>query len=95
MLRIRRLPIDTHPDNTAFMLRQSNGYSAEQFQALRKIRVTGEASEILATLALVDDKKIIANLRSDQDDRRREDHRQWRNRSGRAGIPATGPSRGR
>jgi len=61
MLRVRRLPIDTHPDNTAFMLRYSDGYSAEQFQALRKIRVTGGDREILATLALVDDDEIIAN----------------------------------
>ncbi len=61
MLRIRRLPIDTHPDNTAFMLRHCDGYSAEQFQALRKIRVSGEDREILATLALVDDAKIIGS----------------------------------
>jgi thymidine phosphorylase len=54
------LPIDTFPENTAFLLRRGNGYSAEQFQALRKIRVTGEGCEILATLALVDDEAIIA-----------------------------------
>ncbi|MGQ7830828.1 thymidine phosphorylase family protein [Altererythrobacter sp. Z27] len=61
MPRIRRLPIDTHPENTAFLLRHGNGYSAEQFQALRKIRVTGGGSEILATLALVDDESIIGH----------------------------------
>lgn len=61
MLRIRRLPIDTYPDNTAFILRYGNGYSAEHFQALRKIRVTGEDCEILATLALVDDGQIIGD----------------------------------
>lgn len=60
MPRIRRLPIDTYPENTAFLSRLGNGYSAEQFQALRKIRVTGEGCEILATLALVDDEAIIA-----------------------------------
>jgi thymidine phosphorylase len=59
VLRIRRLPIDTYPDNTAFILRHGNGYSAEHFQALRKIRVTGEDCEILATLALVDDGQLI------------------------------------
>ncbi|WP_237438161.1 thymidine phosphorylase family protein [Alteraurantiacibacter buctensis] len=53
------MPIDTHPENTAFLLRRGNGYSAEQFQALRKIRVTGTGCEILATLALVDDEAII------------------------------------
>lgn len=46
MLTIKRLAIDTYPENTAFLLRQSNGYSAEQFQALRKIRVNGESAEI-------------------------------------------------
>ncbi|TIX50718.1 thymidine phosphorylase family protein [Alteraurantiacibacter aquimixticola] len=61
MLRVKRLPIDTYPDNTAFILRRSDGYSAEQFQALRKIRVTGDSCEILATLAVVDDDKIIGN----------------------------------
>lgn len=59
MPTIRRIPIDTYPENTAFLLRHGNGYSAEQFQALRKIRVTGECGEILATLALVDDPAIV------------------------------------
>jgi len=58
MPKIRRIPIDTHPENTAFLLRQGNGYSPEQFQALRKIRISGRCGEILATLALVDDDTI-------------------------------------
>jgi thymidine phosphorylase len=59
-LKIRAVPIDTNPENTAFLLRHPNGYSAEQFQALRKIRITAEGREILATLALVDDERIVA-----------------------------------
>lgn len=59
MLRVRRLPIDTYPDNTAFLQRHGNGYSAEHFQALRKIRITGAGCEILATLALVDGSDIV------------------------------------
>lgn len=59
MPKIRRLPIDTYPENTAFMLREGNGYSPEQYQALRKIRVTCGCSEILATLAIVDDPSIV------------------------------------
>lgn len=59
MLTIKRLAIDTYPENTAFLLRESNGYSAEQFQALRKIRISGEAAEILATLALVDEPAML------------------------------------
>lgn len=60
MLKIRRVLIDTYPENTAFMLRIGNGYSPEQFQALRKIRITDGEREILATLALVDDSQIVA-----------------------------------
>ncbi|MCB2079108.1 MAG: thymidine phosphorylase, partial [Novosphingobium sp.] len=59
MPKIRRIPIDTHPENTAFLLREGNGYSAEQFQALRKIRITGDCGDILATLALVDDGDLL------------------------------------
>lgn len=59
MPRIRRIPIDTHPENTVFLLRQGNGYSPEQFQALRKVRITGKSGDILATLALVDDESIV------------------------------------
>lgn len=63
MLTIRPIPIDTYPENTAFLLRHDSGYSAEQFQALRKIRICGENDgvhrEILATLAVVDDSAII------------------------------------
>ncbi|MCZ8370802.1 MAG: thymidine phosphorylase family protein [Porphyrobacter sp.] len=53
------MPIDTHPENTAFLLRHGDGYSAEQFQALRKIRIWGEGCEILASLAVVDDPTMI------------------------------------
>lgn len=59
MPSIRRVLIDTYPENTVFLLRKGNGYSPEQFQALRKIRITGSGKEILATLALVDDSNII------------------------------------
>lgn len=58
-LKIRRIPIDTYPENTAFLLRHGNGYSAEQYQALRKLRITADTAEILATLALVDDETIV------------------------------------
>lgn len=57
------MPVDTYPENTAFLLGHGNGYSAEHFQALRKIRVTGGDHEILATLALAlaDDEAIIGH----------------------------------
>lgn len=59
MLKIKRIAIDTYPENTAFLPRHDNGYSAEQFQALRKIRISGEGAEILATLALVDESRML------------------------------------
>jgi thymidine phosphorylase len=59
MPKIRRIPIDTHPENTAFLLRHAGGYSPEQFQALRKIRISASCGEILATLALVDDPALL------------------------------------
>lgn len=61
MLKIRRIQIDTHPENTVFLLRHGNGYSAEQFQALRKVRVGNDCCDILATLALVDDETIVGH----------------------------------
>ena len=60
MPTIRRIPIDTYPENTAFMLRDGEGYSPEQYQALRKIRVFTKDREILATLNIVDDEHLIA-----------------------------------
>lgn len=61
MLKVRRIGIDTYPENTAFLLRQGNGYSAEQFQALRKIVVSNDHGSILASLAIVDDPQLIAS----------------------------------
>src|SRR3546814_620586 len=59
MLSIRRIGIDTYPENTAFLLRKGNGYAAEQFQALRKIVIGHDTGSILATLAVVDDPELI------------------------------------
>ena len=59
--KIRRIAIDTHPENTAFLLRQNEGYGPEQYQALRKIEVTQGACGILATLAIVDDSNLLSS----------------------------------
>ena len=58
-MKIRRVAIDTHPENTAFLLREGNGYSPEQFQALRKIEIGNGSVSILATLAIVDDNCLL------------------------------------
>ncbi len=59
MPKIRRVPIDTYPENIAFLLRDSEGYSPEQYQALRKIRISAGTHDILATLNIADDGDLI------------------------------------
>ena len=58
-MKVRRIAIDTYPENTAFLLREGNGYSPEQFQALRKIEIGDGHACILATLAIVDDACLL------------------------------------
>ena len=59
MPTIRHIPIDTYPESTVFLPRSGNGYSPEQFKALRKVQVAGRCGEILATLALVDGDNLL------------------------------------
>jgi thymidine phosphorylase len=59
MPKIRHIPIDTYPESTVFLPRRENGYSPEQFKALRKVKVAGHCGEILATLALVDGEGLL------------------------------------
>src|SRR6516165_9665193 len=54
MPKIRRILIDTYPENTVFLHREGHAYAPEQFQALRKVRVGANGCEILASLAIVD-----------------------------------------
>ena len=61
MPKIRHIPIDTYPESTVFLPHRENGYSPEQFRALRKVKVTGRCGEILATLALVDGTSIVGH----------------------------------
>ncbi|MFC3173732.1 thymidine phosphorylase family protein [Novosphingobium bradum] len=59
MPAIRHIPIDTYPESTVFLPRRDNGYSPEQFKAMRKVQVTGRCGEILATLAIVDGDGLV------------------------------------
>lgn len=59
-MKIRSLPIDTHPENTAFLLRGGGDFAPEQFQAMRKLAISDGQKSILATLAIVDDKGLLA-----------------------------------
>lgn len=58
--RIRSLPIDTYPENTAFLLRGGADFAPEQFQAMRKVAIGNGKRSILATLAIVDGKNLLA-----------------------------------
>lgn len=60
MLKIRKVGIDTYPENMAFLLRGDNGYGAEQFRALRQIEISSGDCGILATLAITDDPQIVS-----------------------------------
>jgi len=62
MLKIKKIAIDTEPENTAFLSRQCSAYRAEEFRALRKIEVFSSSDEhptILANLVIVDDATIV------------------------------------
>jgi thymidine phosphorylase len=59
-MKIRRVAIDTHPENTAFLLRAGGEFAPEQFQAMRKVAIGDGTASILATLAIVDDERLLA-----------------------------------
>lgn len=61
MFRIRAVAIDTAPENTAFLPRSDGGYRAEQFQALRKIKICHGDRSILATLAIMDNEHLLCH----------------------------------
>lgn len=53
-LKIRRVPIDTHSENVAFLRRDCPLYQAEGLRALTRIDVQGGRRHLLATLNLVE-----------------------------------------
>ena len=59
-MKIRSVAIDTYPENTAFLLRGGGDFAPEQFQAMRKVEIGNGEAAILATLAIVDDKRLLA-----------------------------------
>lgn len=59
MLKLKRVPIDTHRENVAFLSRACTVYRAEEFKALAKIEVDAGPRRILATLNLVEDSHIV------------------------------------
>lgn len=59
MLKIRRVAIDTEPENTAFLSRSCEIYRAEEFRALKKIEIASGARSLLAGLVIADDPAIV------------------------------------
>jgi thymidine phosphorylase len=59
LLKVKRIGIDTHRENVAFLSRDCAEYRAEEFQALDKIEVAVDGQRILAVLNIVDDPAIV------------------------------------
>ncbi len=51
MLRLRRIAIDSYPENMAFLSRTCTVYRAEEFQALKKIEVSSDSHHTLDAAA--------------------------------------------
>lgn len=56
---MRRLGIDTYPENVAYLHRECELYRAEGFQALSKVEICVNGRRILAVLNAVDDDSIV------------------------------------
>lgn len=59
MLKIRRIAIDTYPENLAMLSRTCTVYRAEQFHALKKIEISNDGHRLLSTLAITDDPSFL------------------------------------
>jgi thymidine phosphorylase len=59
MLKIKRMAIDTHRENVAFLARTCPLYCVEEFQALAKIEIIKDGKRMLATLNIVDDEALV------------------------------------
>ena len=59
MLRLRRIAIDTYPENLALLSRACTVYRAEEFHALKKIEISNDGRRLLSTLAITDDSNLV------------------------------------
>ena len=60
VLKLRRVAIDTHRENVAYLHRDCSVYRTEGFRALSKVEVADGGRHILAVLNVVDDDEIVA-----------------------------------
>ncbi len=61
MLKIKKIALDTAPENTAFLSCRCSIYRAEEFTALKKIEIVDGSKTMLATLVIADDPQFIAH----------------------------------
>lgn len=61
MLKLRRIAIDTYPENMALLSRDCAVYRAEEFRALKKIEVVSDSRQLLATLMIADDPDLVGS----------------------------------
>lgn len=61
MLKLKRIGLDTHRQNVAFIARTCRPYRPEDFQALKKIEIHHTGDSMLATLIISDDGDIVAD----------------------------------
>src|SRR3546814_16230743 len=59
MLKLRRIAVDTHRENIAYLSRACGQYHAEEFLALAKVEVIADSHRIQATLNIVDDPVLL------------------------------------
>ncbi len=59
MLKLKRIAIDTYPENVALLSRNCAHYRAEDFQALRKLEVVSDGKRLLANLIISDDADLV------------------------------------
>ena len=60
VLKVRRVAIDTHRENVAYLHRDCSVYRIEGFRALSKIEIANGKQHILAVLNVVDDDTIVS-----------------------------------
>ncbi len=59
MLKLRRIGLDSYPENMAVLSAGCRVYRAEEFRALRKIEVSCGPQQILATLMIAEDNGLV------------------------------------
>lgn len=61
MLKLKNVALDTSPENVVLLSRNCVEYRAEEFAALRKLKVTCGDRTILATLIIADDPEVVGD----------------------------------